>query len=65
MSSLKWRPTRASKTSGVQKFLDSFSERKSDLPRSRLEDLVGEAAQNALDARLGDAEPVDIEFEVM
>lgn len=65
MSSPKWRPTRASKTSGVQKFLDSFSERKSDLPRSRLEDLVGEAAQNALDARLGDAGPVDIEFEVM
>ena len=65
MSSLKWRPTRASKTSGVQKFLDSFSERKSDLPRSRLEDLVGEAAQNALDARLGNAKPVDIEFEVM
>jgi hypothetical protein len=49
----------------VGKFLDSFADRKGDLPRSRLEDLVGEAAQNALDAALDPSEPVDIAFEVM
>jgi len=65
MSSPKWRPTRPSKPSGVGKFLDSFADRKSDLPRSRLEDLVGEAAQNALDAALVPSKPVDIEFEVL
>lgn len=65
MSYPRWRPTRPSKPSGVGKFLDSFADRKSDLPRSRLEDLVGEAAQNALDAALAPSKPVDIEFEVL
>jgi hypothetical protein len=59
-----WRPVRSSKASGTRKFLDSFADRRVETERSLLEDLVGEAAQNALDATLPNDKPVVLEIEI-